>query len=233
MLPAEQADAGTEADVWQHSALGSDSAAAASLIPEQAQALRQSLARDDSEEAKALRRRLIREIKKWRGGGLPVEIWFDELLNFDPDALQPDGDGGLGEDLDDAQRYFAEFCDENPDPDAPTLPGHDRAWVARVKARSTEYIWNDGKIGQRLAELAVALDPNGVLPPGVSARHIPHRGKPERKAHLSQAGSGLVLTPDGVGRSGAGSPWATLHTRNGLIEIKPLEPDEFWKTACR
>ena len=82
LLPPDQADAGTEADLWQHPALQTGTGAIAGIALEQARALREECIRVDPP---ALRRRMLRVIKDWRHD-LPEEIWFDELLSADPAA---------------------------------------------------------------------------------------------------------------------------------------------------
>ncbi len=236
LLPPEQADAGTEADVWQHRALTSDSGAGATIAPDEARTLRRAFAR---EEPLALRRRLIRLIKTWRGD-LPEEIWFDELLNADPAALQadpdapedPDWSGDLSADLDDARSYIAAFCDENPLPSAPSMPANDRAWVARLKARSTEHLWTDPLIGARLAELAIELtrnDPTPDLPPGIAP------GRPEGRGRIVQTGNALRAIQAMSEGESAGSLLADITIHNGLIEIKPLDEgavhNTFWEAG--
>ncbi len=225
LLPENQADAGTESDVWQHSALSCNSAVAASLIPEQARTLRLALA---SEMKAGELGRLASLIKAWHGH-LPEEIWFDELLNLDPDAFDTQE---LRDDQEDAQSYFAAFCDENPISADLSMPACDRAWLSRLKARSTEYLWQDRKIGQRLAELALAVDPQASYLPGIGACDIPHSDKPERTVRVSQIGDELAFDQD---KSSVGSFLVDLSTRNNLIEIAPwFEGDDyaaFWETG--
>lgn len=131
LLAPEAADAATEADLWQHPALVGDSAAGATIEPEQARALREAFA---AQEPVALRRRLLRLVRTWRRD-LPPEIWFDELLNDDPAARgsgpeTPDLDA-LDADLADARGYFQAFCHEVALDRMDTLPGNDRDWLER------------------------------------------------------------------------------------------------------
>ena len=230
LLPESQADAGTESDVWQHSALSCNSAVAASLIPEQARTLRLALA--SAMKAGGLGR-LASLIKAWHGH-LPEEIWFDELLNLAPDAFDTQE---LRDDQEDAQSYFAAFCDDNPVSADLAMPACDRAWLSRVKARSTGYLWQDRKVGLRLAELALAVDPQAAYLPGIGVRDIPHRDQPERVVRVSQIGEELAFDQE---QSAAGSFLAELSTRNGLIEIAPQTgsvfetasvSNNFWETG--
>ncbi len=215
LLPADQADASTEADVWQHPSLISDSAAGATLSPAEAQKLRLAFS---SQEHPDIRLRLIRLLKTLRGG-LPEEIWYDELLNFDPDAILADAD--LAMDLEDARRYFAKFCEENLSLSADTMPAGDRAWLARLQARSTGYIWKDEMVGARLAELAMEI--TSEIPLGIHPGDIPARDQPERRVHLIQTGNALSFVQDLSEAFQAGSLLAEVSTRNGLIEFEPQQ----------
>jgi formylglycine-generating enzyme required for sulfatase activity len=214
LLPADQADASTEADVWQHPSLISDSAAGATLSPTEAQKLRLAFS---CQEHPDIRLRLIHLLKVWRRG-LPEEIWYDELLNFDPDSILADDD--LAMDLDDARRYFAKFCEENPGLSADTMPAGDRAWLARIQARSTGYIWKDEMIGARLAELAMEI--TSEIPLGIHPGDIPAPDQPERRVHLFQIGNVLSVIQDLSEALLAGSLLTDVSTRNGLIEFEPL-----------
>ena len=225
LLPEAQADAGTESDVWQHGDFNSHWVVP-SLVPERALALRRELASQPGEAARALRARLIRCLKGFRFF-LQPEIWFDEVLNFDPSALDSQE---LAEDREDAQAYFAAFCDANPDLSNLSMPGGDRAWFLRVKARSPELLWYDEKVGKRLAQLALALEPDGAPPAGIGARDIPHGGRPECKVYLVQRGSQLAFNGDAAQSQGLGSALGQMPNRNGLVEIT-LDDNTFWESG--
>ncbi|MEQ1516417.1 MAG: formylglycine-generating enzyme family protein [Usitatibacteraceae bacterium] len=228
LLPDEQADAGTEANVWQHPDFNSQLLAPA-LLPERAQSLRRELAEQPGEAARHLRSRLIHCLKPFRHG-LPQEIWFDELLNFDEHAL----DDELRQDRADAQDYLASFCDENPDLDHPAMPGGDRAWLLRIKNRSSETHLRDPKVGKRLAQLVLAVDPDGAPPTGISARDLPS-SQPERNLYLSQRGGRLLVGEDAALAQTLGSALAIMPSRNGLLEIEQVRADDeasaFWASG--
>ncbi len=228
LLPDEQADAGTEADVWQHPDFNSQLLAPA-LLPGRAQSLRRELAEQPGEAARQLRSRLIHCLKPFHHG-LPQEIWFDELLDFDEHAL----DDELRQDREDAQDYLASFCDENPDLDHPAMPGGDRAWLLRIKNRSTETLWRDPKVGKRLAQLALAVDPDGAPPTGIGARDLPS-SQPERNLYLSQRGGRLLVGEDAALAQNQGSVLTIVPSRNGLLEItQDLAEDAanaFWESG--
>lgn len=87
LLPASEADAGTESDVWQHPAVVSTSAAGATLEPEAAKRLRAAFAAEPA----ALQRQVLALLRVWRGP-LPQEIWFEEIECLAPGsrALLPE-----------------------------------------------------------------------------------------------------------------------------------------------
>ena len=103
LLAPDQADAGTEADVWQHPDLIGRSAAGATLNPERAKPLRAEFA---SQLAPELQAGFAGLLRAWRGY-LPEEIWFEELLNLPPAARAAAEVAG---DLPCARDYFADFA---------------------------------------------------------------------------------------------------------------------------
>ena len=77
LLPANQADAGTEADVWAHPYVVGVFVSGFSVSPEKVKELRDGFAELDDH----LRARALRVIEKWRQSK-PMEIWFEELLGL-------------------------------------------------------------------------------------------------------------------------------------------------------
>jgi len=234
-LPADQADAGTEADVWQHPDFRGDSAVAGCLEPDRARVWREAFAAElarDGEAGETCRRRVARAIEAWRGD-LPEEIWFEELLNLAP-AAGPGADGGdWAAALAEARAYFAAFCADHRQAPAAIL-GHDRFWLGRVVARATGALLKDGEAGPPVLALAGSLGLLESLPEGVTVRDVPAAGQPERVAQLIQAGGGLWLRPAGAPDL-PGSPLALLSTSNGLGEVGwPGErgADPFWETGA-
>ncbi|MBF0614465.1 MAG: formylglycine-generating enzyme family protein [Magnetococcales bacterium] len=71
------ADAGVEADVWQHPALSSNHAVAATMHSDVAKRYRQAF----EDEPETLRRAVLERVLKWRSA-LPREICYEELISL-------------------------------------------------------------------------------------------------------------------------------------------------------
>jgi hypothetical protein len=160
LLAPDQADAGTEADVWQHPDLISRSAAGATLNPERAKQLRAEFAEQCEPELQA---RFAALLRTWRGY-LPEEIWFEELLNL-PSAAQSAAE--VAQDLPYARNYFRDFARSCGDNSVP-ISGSDLEWFNRVERRA-ERLWADEQVGDDLKRLIYDLherDPNYQPPAG-------------------------------------------------------------------
>jgi len=236
LLAPEAADAATEADVWQHPALVGDSAAGATIAPEQARAWREAVV---PPEWVPLRRRLLRLMRAWRRD-LPPEIWFDELLNADPAARAtgpdtPDLDP-LDADLADARGYFQAFCSEVALDRMDALPGNDRDWLERIRVRSTRHLWSDPAVGAALATRADTLVRGRLDAPADSIRVSQlASNRPAESWHLLQRGGELVAAAaQAVGTIGA-SPVSLIDTSVERLEVRALDerrPVAFWQDAA-
>ncbi len=236
LLAPEAADAATEADVWQHPALVGDSAAGATIAPEQARAWREAAV---PPEWVPLRRRLLRLMRAWRRD-LPPEIWFDELLNADPAARAtgpdtPDLDP-LDADLADARGYFQAFCSEVALDRMDALPGNDRDWLERIRVRSTKHLWSDPAVGAALATRADALVRGRPDAPADSIRVSQLASdRPAESWHLLQRGGELVAAAaQAVGTIGA-SPVSLIDTSVERLEVRALDQRRsaaFWQDAA-
>ena len=80
-LPWAAADAGWEAEVWQHPALGTNSCLAASWDARQVSDLQEEPPGQDPLDREE-RRQVLAELRRWRAGLAP-EIWLTELLALD------------------------------------------------------------------------------------------------------------------------------------------------------
>jgi formylglycine-generating enzyme required for sulfatase activity len=222
------ADAGTEADVWQHAAIASRSPLAASLHPEAAKQLRQRFATESSE----VQQRALQLIRSWRKG-LPHEIWFEEVLNLAPAtrALLP-----RPEDFEDASRFFA-FLHKQPG--AVTGRATEvNAWLDRVGSRATAHGWAEPELAQAVYPVkqrdrgfrpSAALDPIAVGPTS-----------DEQQLQIGQRGRSLIVTQNDPDRAGVGvgSLVGIVRSRNGLVRILPVDvghgrPDArvFWASG--
>jgi formylglycine-generating enzyme required for sulfatase activity len=214
LLLGAAADAGTEADVWQHSDLKGRSSVAATLDPEVANRLRSEFARTEPPDVRA---RVVEHLRRWRGGDLAAEVWFEELLSLDRqtrDLLPVQIRTG---DLAAAGRRLADL--------APGLASRrgGPAWYRRVYERiSRDYHEQDDlrlKVAQQQLYLTAHQGvPNPPPPPAnFDPRLVEPSTEHERVVELRQIGAGLVAAAVGS----TGSLVGTLRTANGLITVFP------------
>lgn len=223
LLPRGEADAGTEIDVWRHAWFSSDSPAAATIRPDRVGQLREEFAEHESDD---LRRRVSETIRRWRFN-LPMEIWFDELLNMDSAARSsvPDSD------IRDAQDYHRAFASELGDVSA--ISGADRAWRHRSAARATLHYWNDEKVGRIMMRLDYDLNKHKLeyQPPAAFDPDVVEAppGTPVTELIVSHIGKDLHLQEMLEDRKPLhGSSLATVRTRNRIVKV---EPRAFWKSG--
>jgi formylglycine-generating enzyme required for sulfatase activity len=218
LLPPEEADAATEADVWQHPAVTSTSIDGATLDPAQAALLRAAFARD-AEQDPQLHRRVLALLRLWRGH-LPREIWFEEVQSLAPATrrLLPDpSDVAL------AQRFFLQLS-QRARGVAPGTPGAGAlSWFRRCERRLTPSAWTDPGVGAALHQLSWSLHEQdaGFRPAaGFDPALVPATW--ERRLALVQKGAVLCVTelseptalPDGTA-----SPFGLLRSGNGLVQL--------------
>ena len=226
LLPPDCADAGTEADVWQHPDLISRSAAGATLNPERAKALGAAFASQFEPE---LQSRFASLLRSWRGY-LPKEIWFEELLNL-PHAAQTAAE--VAQDLPYARDYFAEFVRDCGDEGA-SVNGNDLEWFSRV-GRRAERLWRDKQVGDDLKRLSYVLhgqDSNYRFPADFRPDLIRQPDRRPRRLVVRQQGEMLEWVA--AEASPSGSYLADCTSRNGLIQVESLPTDRdpsFWRSG--
>ena len=86
LLPADEADAGTEADAWSHPELAGDFSPAGDLRAK----LRRRLQARFAAETEIVKRGAVAALRSFRAA-LPEEIWLDEVLGLDAAGDLPDG----------------------------------------------------------------------------------------------------------------------------------------------
>ncbi|MFD1624877.1 SUMF1/EgtB/PvdO family nonheme iron enzyme [Azospirillum griseum] len=216
------ADAGTEADLWQHRALMGRSGVAATLDPAVAAERRAAFFQED---AKTIERALT-TLRRHRAGSAKL-IWLEELLRLDPAKLPADL---RNHDLPWAQRHLVEL--------APTLANRSRglAWARRLFLRQSAdgEVVGDLAVRAALSRMYVEAFPDNEQrpspPPCFDTALLDSHGLPDGSVEVRQIGSDLVLQPSGAGR---GSLLTTLRTANGEIQLIEGEDDRnvFWKTG--
>jgi formylglycine-generating enzyme required for sulfatase activity len=219
-LPARLADAGTESDVWTHSAVESQSPHGASLHRDAAEAFRARFATfEDDLQARAL------EIQKTWRHGLPAEIWHEEVINLPAVCAQNLPDPG---DLAAAREFFSFLHSQ---PGAVTgRPEDVMNWLERAGARATK-----DALG-REPELARAVEsvrlrratsmPRGAYDPILVAADpaIPPAGL---AYDIRQVSGGLVALPSApTDPPGPGSLIGVVRSANRLIRLDAA--DAFW-----
>ncbi len=211
-LLGNEADIGTELDVWNHPFMRSRSSAGAALHSEHTRKLREAFIR---EEPEALRQQVLAILRQWRGY-LPEEIWYEELLNLDRESL-----GDIpGQDRDNARQYFQEFCAEMAAASDAEV-AVDQEWLKRIEARADHRLWADAHVGRQLLQTVYGLhrhEPDYQPPKGFDPGMIDGGDAPLRKFIAVQAGGELQFVPYSLSRTGDGSPLALLSSRNGIVQ---------------
>jgi len=219
--PAE-ADAGTEADVWQHAAVASRSPVAASLYPEAAKQLRDEFAAEPAET----QRTVIQLMRRWRHGQAD-EIWFEEILN-----LPPDTHSDLLEDVEDARRFFA-FLDANPGA-VTGRPADVAGWLDRVGSRATEDGWSQRELA-RAVYTVKSRDPDFVPLSVVDPVEISST-QAAQVIELRQRGRNLAVASRDRSIAALGSLIGIVRSSNGLVRIAAsdgarADEEVFWATG--
>ena len=218
-LGVDEADAGTESDVWQHPAIASTHSDAATLDPGRAKELRAAFAA----ELPDCQRRILALLRAWRGH-LPQEIWFEEIRDLSRVSLEVLPEAA---DVEDARCFFDSIGDRlEPTADGPTDTAIG-AWMGRVRTRATDDFWTVDDVGARLLGIdwlrnrhrpdyrpPVPCDPT-LLPP--------QKEQSERHYEVRQDCDELVVVPTppitAVSATEVGSLLGTLRTINQFVQI--------------
>jgi len=228
-LPPGEADAGTEADVWQHRDI-------ASRHPVAATPHREAIQRTSSigQEKDALVQEALRHRHHWRQG-LPREIWFLEVIGL-PAAVRkylPHP-----EDFETACRFFAVL---HNDPsrvidDAQAV----EAWLNEVRALATPEAWDVTAFREAVGPVAMRdrsfVPPDSVDPASIKEppTELP---TPPLLLELRQLGRNLTLSSRDDPLPGAGSLLGVLRSGNGLLSVsasddgKPAWADDWGEDA--
>jgi len=228
-LPPGEADAGTEADVWQHRDI-------ASRHPVAATPHRDAIQRTSpiGQEDDALVREVLRHRHRWRQE-LPREIWFLEVIGLPAgvrDKLP------YPQDFATACRFF-EVLHGDPsrvidDPQAI------EAWLDEVRALATPEAWDVTAFREAVGPVAMR-DRSFVPPDSVDPASIkePPTGlpTPQLMLELRQLGRNLTLSSRDDPVPGPGSLLGALRSGNGLLSVnasddgKPAWADDWGEDA--
>jgi formylglycine-generating enzyme required for sulfatase activity len=223
LLPAAQADAGTELDAWQHPAVIGAAAAGATLDPQSAARLRA----DFADEPPELQRQVLALLRVWRKHA-PQELWFEEILSLAPRsrALLP-----AAGDLELAERFFRQLSQQARAVLPGGVPGAALAWYRRCERRLPEHAWSAGGVGEALQRLSWAVhaqEPGYQPPPGFDPAFAPAGAV--RHLELCQSADCLEVTLVGgmtAGRAGR-SLLGRIESGSGLVQVLPLDDLPPW-----
>lgn len=215
-LDAADADAGTEADAWQHPAIENPSPVAASLDADAIPDLRAAFEREPAE----VRKKALAALRQWRSR-LPPEIWFEEILN-----LSPASRALLEEptDLPAAEALFAWVAGWGE-----TGAGAGEAavsrlgWFGRFHDRAGMHAWADAAVGHDLKRLAWQLyqGDRGYIPPtdmDPAELPSPNDAVPDERLWLRQTADALHVSTAETNTEG--SALGLLLSGNGLVKLQ-------------
>ncbi|HEV7667946.1 MAG TPA: formylglycine-generating enzyme family protein [Thermoanaerobaculia bacterium] len=223
LLSAQSADAGTEADAWNHPEVAGGFAPAASISTN----LRLRLQERFAAEPEPIQRGVVAAIRAWRAGQ-PEEIWHSEVLSLSAAGLLPEGALLPGE-VEAAEAFWrrvVETCERGSD-QASSVARAVRGFVRRsVRERVPGRAWNDQRWKPLLWRAWNAVwDGEGPppIPEGVGPEVFGPVGEGEPiRWQVWQIGCGLSFVPAGpvpgmYSLPAAGSLLAELESGNGQV----------------
>jgi formylglycine-generating enzyme required for sulfatase activity len=215
-LPAGLADAGTEADVWQHTAIASDHSAAATVRQDGAEALAALLANAGA----ATQQRVLAARHGWRHA-LPDEIWFLEVVGL-PASVRNNLPHPA--DFNQAEAFFQALRPQRPG------TGHSRqavdAWLEEARNRVGGEAWTVPAFATAAAEAAHRCDSPARLPGAVDPAWL--AAGAERMLHVWQCDKSLVVSDSSGQRPARGSLLGMLSSTNGFWTAEAMR---FWAGA--
>lgn len=218
LLPAAEADAGTEADAWALPALDGSFSPAATLSADERAGLRRRFAGEPEE----VKRGVVASMRAWRAG-LPEEIWLDEVLSLATVAGLP-GDALTPDEIARARRLPRRL--------AATAAAQARVPAQVVKAvqgfalrfldRQPAELWADPELRPLLRQVReVFWDGPGEppLPAGVGPEVLEGADRPPGRWWAVQVAGGLRFLPASPTVSG-GSLVAEMVSANGRLKVE-------------
>jgi formylglycine-generating enzyme required for sulfatase activity len=233
-LPWAAADAGWEAEVWQHSALGARSCLAASWDAKLVSELQQEPA-GSNPMAREECRQVLAELRRWRAKLAP-EIWLTELLALDSQSrhLVPP------QDQEDAERFLVWLEQRiTGEPTGGAGADFEAAFFRRVESRLLAPDAGDPVARSRLLNIWSAVhrsEPHSAAPAGYDPRVRSSSKLPQTTVELRQVGDRIHLfcadPARGTTRASLGAPLGTVRSRNGEVLVLPHPTrDPFWKSG--
>lgn len=223
-----EGDAGLEARVWQDKALDSRHSEAASWQPEVRKAYLARFAR----EPKAVREDVLELLKGWRAG-LQASVWFEEVLELDPDSQDC---VAVAADVAEAKRFVLAFQAIQDGLETPSV--EHLAWLGRVFARLPVTAGYDPQLRQvwhRLYQLVSAHETDAEAPEWSDPAVVSSPGLAVRRLTLWQAGDRLLLQPAEAPAVLRGSPLGIVQTANGEVVIasgrREASGNDFWQSG--
>ena len=216
LLPAREADIGTEADVWSHAEVDGSSSVASRLeaSPDRRRA-------DFRREPAALRLRVAEELGRWHAA-------FPEVLRQEDLALAAAGvalpEGRASE----ARHFFRRVSRTVVGEEGRDLEMREATtrWFLQAGVRLPPPVWADPGLRRPLARAwgaARRLEPETPLPPGITPAMIDDRPSPgpARRWTVWQVGDRLRFVPPGESppAEAGGSVLATLLAADPRIVI--------------
>ncbi|MEE8526801.1 MAG: formylglycine-generating enzyme family protein, partial [Thermoanaerobaculia bacterium] len=220
LLPANDADAGTEADVWSHPEVDGSSSVALRI---ETPAGRPNPWREAFRgEPVELRAAVIAELIRWHAG-LPQEIWLGEA-----EALDAGGGGEDGalppEEAARARSFTLRLSRTVSRPETGGQASSVAGFFLRFSTRLPAGVWTAGELGRQLARAWAAAsrgDPDRPLPPGLTPALLDDEvPQTPRLWTVWQVGASLHFRfADATEESPAGSPLATLLAARPEIDV--------------
>ncbi len=225
LLSAEEADAGTELDVWRHPAIINRCSVAATIDPDTAKALRRRFA----EEKPQRRRQVLALLRRYRQNLAP-EIWLEEIISLDERVK---ADLPVANDLKIAERHYYRLAQQFLSSAGVDIPEGAGPWFRRSERRLPDAVWT-GAFGQSLQRIWWGLhrgEPDLNPPPGFQPGNIPAVDRSPKRWAIRQREGRLVFSQriPVAGLEGAGADFlATIDSRGGPVKIFS---DSFWQSG--
>ncbi len=202
LLPADEADAGTEIDAWFHSDIESRHPVGATPVRGSSREITTGIERPELVARAVALRRLWRQ-------PLPAELWFLELLSM-PEPLRSTLDEPA--ELDRARAFFAGLAERSGE-----VAGGVETWLGQAARLASPTAWEVSEFVKAAGPVALR-DPDFLPPRPIDPLAIPMSG-PGGQVDLRQVGDKLVAAPRTWSN---GSLIGSLRSANGLLQVREV-----------